>query len=714
MKISMVSMIRNENDIIEYFLSRSLYLFDTILIVDMNSTDGTEVILEEYANSFPEIEIYKLPYQARYQSQSLTTLANHAFEEGADWVFPLDCDEFLAIASRDDLEEHLSSVSSPFFHMPWVNLVPTQYGTFNQFDTCQEFRWSGRASTYKKIVISREYARANVDFHLEPGSHNVRPFRLGLPEAEFPGPSLFHIPVRSLDRIRYKAHCAIELRANTHTTRENESTHHSVILNRVSEASVTTNVLDTVAATYGSQEAPASALSEKHDWPVARLPFAKIKLPEAKFERRGETEAHKLTAELAWNKINAPKRSEVVALREDGSIRISPISVRGTGSSGPFRFDRLPSDERGNYDAPALNELIRVFSASTLEPMIEHVSSTIMDLPLYASIVALANPRRYVALGVGNGDAFLSACRVSETLAMKTECIAIDSWSEGPDERSSDDSEFAAFKARLKNSFSDQLYLQGFPLETSALFACGSIDLLQISKLTSAEIDRKDFVVWRSKMSERGVIVFNDIMPHDIDKCASSLWEDVKNDFPSIELPHGQGTGILYLGNDEGILAELMSSLQGSPDCKHAVLQYFKTMGERLHASKVRDFREREERGVLVERVAALEGELIAKKRAHQDYLQEIFKEQASRRELMIHRHKSQIEALRTGYDQRIDRTGSRHAHEIAALRNALNLAQDRLEQERQLNGRFSAATRGKITKPFRKLTRSLRKRFSL
>jgi hypothetical protein len=93
MRLYGVSMVRNEADIIRvnvlYHLSMG---FDRLLIVDNASTDGTRRELRKLSRD-PRVRWMrdKGPFR---QGEIFTRLARQAFLEGADWVAPVDADDF--------------------------------------------------------------------------------------------------------------------------------------------------------------------------------------------------------------------------------------------------------------------------------------------------------------------------------------------------------------------------------------------------------------------------------------------------------------------------------------------------------------------------------------------------------------------------------------------------------------------------------------------
>ena len=94
MKITAVSMVKDEADVLRYTVEN---LFrqgvDEMIVMNNMSTDETNDILSDLSNTynlFWEID-HEVGY---YQSEKMTLLANKAFVRGANWVIPVDADEY--------------------------------------------------------------------------------------------------------------------------------------------------------------------------------------------------------------------------------------------------------------------------------------------------------------------------------------------------------------------------------------------------------------------------------------------------------------------------------------------------------------------------------------------------------------------------------------------------------------------------------------------
>ena len=87
-------MIRNEADVIRLnVLYHLAWGIDRMLLVDNGSTDGTDEILQQLSLQYAGVR-WSMDDGPFLPSKVMTTLAREAFAEGADWVVPVDADEF--------------------------------------------------------------------------------------------------------------------------------------------------------------------------------------------------------------------------------------------------------------------------------------------------------------------------------------------------------------------------------------------------------------------------------------------------------------------------------------------------------------------------------------------------------------------------------------------------------------------------------------------
>ncbi|HEY6472532.1 MAG TPA: glycosyltransferase family 2 protein, partial [Acidimicrobiales bacterium] len=100
MKVVGLYVVRNEVDVIETNLRHHLAtVLDEAIVLDNGSTDGTLQIVARLAEELP-IQVAS-EVGPIYQSDRTTRLARYAVWQGADWVLPIDADEFWVAAAGE-------------------------------------------------------------------------------------------------------------------------------------------------------------------------------------------------------------------------------------------------------------------------------------------------------------------------------------------------------------------------------------------------------------------------------------------------------------------------------------------------------------------------------------------------------------------------------------------------------------------------------------
>ena len=95
MKVVGVAMVRNEADIIETFVRYHLQFCDQLILTDHQSSDGCTEILEAMAADDTRLLVLHDRRSGLFQREVMTrTMRTAARELRADWVLPLDGDEF--------------------------------------------------------------------------------------------------------------------------------------------------------------------------------------------------------------------------------------------------------------------------------------------------------------------------------------------------------------------------------------------------------------------------------------------------------------------------------------------------------------------------------------------------------------------------------------------------------------------------------------------
>ena len=213
MQIAVISMVRNEADIIESFVRHAASLADKIYIVEHASTDETAVILKKLAAEGLSLEVRQYAGAAQTQAEIMTDLMQTAFAAGADFVLPLDADEFLLPDGEQDMgwcREALLSVCTPaaVYQLPWVTYQTREEYHGQQFILAQESQRESQPEELGKLLLGRE-AWEKTGFRLSQGNHHaLLPAENGVQRlAPLPltGVHLAHFPWRSSNQAASKA-----------------------------------------------------------------------------------------------------------------------------------------------------------------------------------------------------------------------------------------------------------------------------------------------------------------------------------------------------------------------------------------------------------------------------------------------------------------------------------------------------------------------------
>ncbi len=188
-----VSMMRDEADVVEGWVRHHADEVDHLIVADNGSTDGTRDILRSLAKQLP-LTIVDDPVVGYYQSAKLSALAERAAREfAATWVLPADADELWLSrkgqigAVLDSLPEWQTVVRAPLTNHFATALDPAGDDPF------RTMVWRQRDPQQLPKVAFRWQPGAVV----EQGNHGVQ---LPFPGETVPGEGLLelrHFPVRS-------------------------------------------------------------------------------------------------------------------------------------------------------------------------------------------------------------------------------------------------------------------------------------------------------------------------------------------------------------------------------------------------------------------------------------------------------------------------------------------------------------------------------------
>lgn len=197
----------NECDIIEPFVRHHCALFDAMLIIDDNSSDGTWTILEKLRDEGLPVVLFHETEVDWEQTQFTTRLMHLAFNEhGADWVAPIDADEFVEAPEG----QALADILPPSHDLPgmlrWSNFA--WHRTIDESErnpvVRMRMRMPPRTDSFKTI-IPRDALKGDPDARLFSGNHGLWRAGAGSDMFYWPELPLCHYPVRSIQQFVSKS-----------------------------------------------------------------------------------------------------------------------------------------------------------------------------------------------------------------------------------------------------------------------------------------------------------------------------------------------------------------------------------------------------------------------------------------------------------------------------------------------------------------------------
>ena len=570
-QLAVIAMVRNEADILAGFLAHARALFDHALVIDHRSTDGSREILEAARTNWPELEIFDYGFQGYFQGALSTAFARRAFEDGAEWVFFLDADEFVDVPDRAALLGTLAADGTVVRSFHWRNLAPTVFGNYQGFDLRQEFLVSQAASRHSKVVLSRRILEEAPGFQVALGNHAVLPSP-GAPALEaLPVGEFLHTPIRSRDRLAMKVEAGVAAYRAKRGTQTDEGFHWFELLERVRAGTADDHFLRTVALNYGEPLAGMAAVplcsARRRSIEPAGAAEALVLLGGRRGLSRSRLETESLDRKIAWRQLQAEGEDKVaVLIGEENQVTLRPRVMRPSGEPAPDVFGSLPPENDPLADDLSEHRLALAIDMifSPVETIVPSAWSRLV--PVMFGLASLLRPRRFVELGSAHGCSFFAACQAMQTLDMKAEAIAIDTWQGDPQAGYYTEAVFEEFTYLLRTRYPERShYIRSKFEDAVGCFEDGAIDLLHIDGLHRYDAVRMDFETWLPKMSDRGIVILHDTTVYESGYGVWQLWRDIAARYPSVNLLHSHGLGIAYVGTREGRFVETLRAFAVDP-----------------------------------------------------------------------------------------------------------------------------------------------------
>lgn len=208
-------------------------------------------------------------------------------------------------------------------------------------------------------------------------------------------------------------------------------------------------------------------------------------------------------------------------------------------------------------------------------------------VPFAMLLMELQRPRVFVELGTHWGVSYCAFCQAAAATGSRTRCHAVDTWTgdadagfygqEVYDDLKAHHRQYESFSKLLRMTFDEAL--RQIPDE--------SVDLLHIDGLHSYAAVKRDYELWRPKLSGCGIVLFHDTMVTDRGFGVHQLWAEISGEFPHFNFEHGFGLGALAAGPDQP--AAVRQFFQTAAARPEAVRQLFSALGSRLQREVEKD-----------------------------------------------------------------------------------------------------------------------------
>ena len=589
MKLTAVMMVKNESDVIRDCCGHLSALFDTVIIIDHRSTDGTKDYLVELEKLNNKFHIYHLTEPGYYQSQVITWIVKNLEAcTSADWVFLIDADEVLPFLSRSEFEQVLDKYeSSPIIKMSWKNLIPEEYSSNAIMG--RPYLEPKASTIFHKIAYQPSLIPVS-DFIIAQGNHAVLAGGYGKELPSVPVFNLYHVPIRSRNQLGFKIFQGTAAYSKMGEERnELLGSHWFDISRHIDKYGMSDELLNGLALRYGEPidinnvNIPYEKLLELGCQKIV-LDYANESLPEIAQDLDDTGKINKMRSDFQASSSANMERGDVAKINSNREI----IFLGDVNT--PF-FNALPEKENKDVAEVDVEFVINFIAPATTK--IESFTPTSWGghIPFLFCLIACLRPRVYAELGSHFGASYFAACQAMQLNNPSGKAIAIDLWQGDEQAGLYDESVFISFKNILNRKYSDvgDFLRMSFD-DASKVFEDQSIDLLHIDGLHTYEAVKNDYETWRSKVTNNGVILFHDTNVFYGRFGVWKLWEEISAEAVTFEFKHTHGLGVMAFGSpDENPVVRLLTMINNSELLSDYFESFFSRLGDFTNAEAIVD-----------------------------------------------------------------------------------------------------------------------------
>lgn len=174
-------------------------IVDEMIILNNQSSDDTNVILDNLKQDYSNLHVYNNTFNTHHDiTLEINYLLDLAVNEyDADMIIPLDADEFISAAQKDNPRfelEKLDNKEDTYYTYLWKTYLPI-YDEFS-LDNLKYIR-DLSLEDHEKIIIPSNLFKSH-DILINPGSHSLQDKKEGtIKKEKLEHLNLSHVPIRS-------------------------------------------------------------------------------------------------------------------------------------------------------------------------------------------------------------------------------------------------------------------------------------------------------------------------------------------------------------------------------------------------------------------------------------------------------------------------------------------------------------------------------------
>ncbi|MFO1481019.1 MAG: glycosyltransferase family 2 protein [Turneriella sp.] len=203
-RVAAVAMVKNEEDIIELFIRHTLSVCDRLYICNHNSADRTVEIIHALAGEGFDIRLTHSTAAGYPQEQITHGLITQAIAEGAEWILPLDADEFPVSETGSVRDAILSLDPAVEWRYVWRNYFFSSEAKLKDKNFFKRFDIYGDSMFGKCLFHSKLYSSHYC--RITKGNHFLKyAGRRSIPQVNLvPGVKLAHFPAPTFGKLVWK------------------------------------------------------------------------------------------------------------------------------------------------------------------------------------------------------------------------------------------------------------------------------------------------------------------------------------------------------------------------------------------------------------------------------------------------------------------------------------------------------------------------------